>query len=125
MSHKKIVYALLISVALWLILNFSGSITGLSLSSSGEVKEFEVVASQFRFEQDISANVGDTLRLKVTSSDVTHGFYLPDYGINEQIFPGQTKIIEFKVTKPGQVMFVCSVMCGSGHMSMRDSFIVN
>jgi|TARA_Y100000310_G_scaffold304121_1_gene342996 cytochrome c oxidase subunit 2 len=125
MSHKKIFLALAISLAIWLVLSFTGGITGFSSSSSGDVKEFDVVSSQFRFEHDISANVGDTLRLKVTSSDVAHGFYLPDYGINEQILPGQTTIIEFKVTKPGQVLFACSVMCGAGHGSMRGSFTVN
>ena len=124
MSYKKIVLALAISIGLWIVFSLSGGITGLS-SSSEEIKEFDVVASQFNFENDISANVGDTLRLKVTSSDVTHGIYIPDYGINEMIYPGRTTIIEFKVTKSGEVLFVCSVMCGSGHMSMSGSFMVN
>ncbi len=117
MSHKKIFLALAVSVVIWAVFSFG-------IGDSGEVKEFDVVASQFKFEHDISANVGDTIRLKVISSDVAHGFYLPDYGINEAIAPGQTKIIEFKVKNPGQVMFYCSVMCGAGHMSMSDSFMV-
>tara|TARA_Y100000310_G_scaffold63789_1_gene59232 strand:+ start:303 stop:662 length:360 start_codon:yes stop_codon:yes gene_type:complete len=118
MSYKKIFLALTISVLIWTVFSFG-------ISDSGEVKEFDVVASQFKFEHSISANVGDTLRLKVTSSDVVHGLYLPDYGVNEMIAPGQTKIIEFKVKNSGQVMFYCSVMCGPGHMSMKGSFMVN
>lgn len=118
MNSKQIFFALIITIIIWGVINFG-------VGDSGDVKEFDVVMSKFKFEHNISANVGDTLRLKVSSSDVAHGIYLPDYGINEMVLPGQTKTIEFKVTKPGQVRFACSVMCGAGHMGMKSSFIVN
>lgn len=94
--------------------------------SNGEVKEFIMTAKQWEFvPSTIEVNQGDTVKLKVTSTDVTHGFALSEFGINERLSPGKTVEIEFVADKKGTFGFFCSVPCGRGHGGMRGQLIVN
>jgi len=94
--------------------------------STGEVKEFVMTAKQWEFiPGTIEVNKGDTVRLKITSADVTHGFSINEFGINKKIEPGQTVEVEFTADKQGTFTFYCSVPCGEGHGQMKGKLIVN
>ena len=94
--------------------------------TAAETKTFDVVASQFAFSPDtLTVNVGDTVVINLTSSDVPHGFSLSDFGISETITPGKTKTVEFVADQAGTFSFTCSVVCGAGHSGMRGSLVVN
>ncbi len=100
-----------------------------SLEPSGEVvdgvREIKVTARQWEFTPNpIVVNQGERVRLRITSTDVPHGFALPDFGINEVLNPGQEVTVEFTADKAGQFGFFCSVQCGIGHSGMRGSLIV-
>lgn len=87
---------------------------------------FDIVASQFEFSPStITVTVGDTVVLNLTTSDVPHGFSLPQFGASATITPGQTKTVEFVADEAGTFTFRCSVVCGSGHSSMSGQIIVN
>ena len=89
------------------------------------VKEFDITAKQFEFIPSvITVNKGDKVRLDVKSIDVTHGFSILEYGINENINPGKTTIIEFTADKTGEFAFFCSVYCGTGHSGMKGKLVV-
>lgn len=92
---------------------------------TGEVKVFEIKAFQFYFEPDtITVNRGDVVNLHLESRDVTHGFALPEFGINEILELGKDVHVDFVADKAGEFMFYCSVPCGSGHGAMRGQLIV-
>ena len=94
--------------------------------STGEVKEFDMTARQWEFTPNtITVNKGDTVRLHIESVDVTHGFGLPDFGVNEQLEPGKDVHVEFVADKTGTFTFACTVVCGSGHTGMSGQLIVN
>lgn len=100
-----------------------------------KVKEFTVVAKQFEFDitdsdgntvvNKMAVNKGDTVKLTITSSDVTHGFSLNEFGINKVVNAGDTVTVEFVADKTGNFNFFCSVVCGSGHGSMKGILTVN
>ena len=108
--------------------NISGEVVGdigPQALSSGEVKEFTIIASQWKFDPNsITVNKGDTVRLKIISTDVAHGIAIPDYRINEYLSPGQTVNIEFTADRKGTFIFACSVSCGVGHTGMKGKLIV-
>jgi cytochrome c oxidase subunit 2 len=83
-----------------------------------EAKMFEFIPGEIRVNQ------GETVRLKITATDVKHGFAISEYGINEQLLVGQEATIEFVADKKGTFTFFCSVMCGSGHRDMKGTLIV-
>ncbi len=75
----------------------------------------------------ITVNKGDTVVLKLTSSDVVHGFSLKDFGIflNDGIHPGRPQMVTFSANKPGKFTFACNAICGSHHENMFGTIIVN
>lgn len=92
---------------------------------TGEIKEFDMTAKNWEFVPNtIEVNLGDKVELYVESVDVTHGFRLPEFGINERLEPGNTVNVEFIADKKGTFSFSCSVPCGSGHGRMNGKLIV-
>ncbi len=98
---------------------------GAAVGGTGNVVEINMTAKDWAFDPGtITVHKGDTVKLHITSLDVTHGFALPDYGINEQIVPGQTTDITFVADHSGTFGFRCSVMCGEGHRQMTGTLVV-
>lgn len=96
-----------------------------SEDEQGMIKEFNMRAFKWSFDPaTITVNKGDRVKLHIISEDVTHGFNLPAFGINENLAPGKTTDIEFIANKTGTFTFVCSVFCGSGHSDMIGQLIV-
>lgn len=90
------------------------------------VKEFNIEARQFEFNPStITVNKGDRVKLNIRSTDVTHGFSLPDFNIQATLSPGNIVVKEFTADKAGSFTFKCSVYCGSGHSDMKGTLIVN
>ena len=92
---------------------------------TGDVKEFTLTAKRFEFSPStITVNKGDKVKITITSMDVTHGFSLPDFNINERLEPNQPVTVEFVAGKTGTFTFRCNIICGSGHSSMSGTLIV-
>ena len=90
------------------------------------VKSFDITAKQWEFSPStITVNEGDTVKIKVKSLDVTHGFGIAGYNINKVISPGQEVSIELKADQKGTFNFICTVPCGPGHSNMKGKLVVN
>ncbi|MFH0951435.1 MAG: cupredoxin domain-containing protein [bacterium] len=89
------------------------------------VKEFTMIAKNWEFQPSvITVNQGDTVRLKIKSIDVKHGFNIPDYNIKVNLPPNEEQIVEFTADQAGTFNFRCSVLCGEGHRAMTGQLIV-
>jgi len=92
---------------------------------TGETKEFTMIARKWEFEpSEIRVNLGDLVDIHVMSEDVSHGFFLPDFDVNEMLEPGVEVNVEFVADKKGTFTFSCNVPCGRGHGGMRGTLIV-
>lgn len=99
--------------------------TGSGTQGSGELREFTVTARRFSFNPDpIEVNIGDTVRITITSQDVAHGFALDEFGVNAFLRPGIASSVEFVADRAGTFRFYCTVPCGSGHSGMLGRLIV-
>ena len=73
----------------------------------------------------ITVNKGDTVRLRITSSDVVHGFAIGKMGIDVgQIIPGEVTTVEFVADKVGRFTYYCNVWCSPYHYRMRGTLEV-
>ena len=74
----------------------------------------------------IEVSKGDLVVLKLTSSDVVHGFSLKDFGIflTEGIQPGKTVYVKFTADKVGTFTFSCNAICGDSHQNMQGLLVV-
>lgn len=95
------------------------------VGTAGAVRDVKVATFQFGFTPNvIRANVGDTILIHLTSRDVSHGFYLDGYGIQERVEAGQTKEIRFVADRSGTYRFRCAVTCGALHPFMIGQLVV-
>ena len=62
--------------------------------------------------------VGKKVRLLITSNDVIHGWYVPQFGINQYAIPGFIKDAWFTIEKAGTYRGQCSQICGKEHAYM-------
>ncbi len=91
----------------------------------GEVKEISMEAKQWEFiPASVTVKEGDTVRLKIKSTDVDHGIAIPEFNVNSTLEPGKETTVEFVASKKGEFTFFCSVLCGKGHKTMTGKLIV-
>lgn len=103
----------------------STTITTTTTTTTTPVKEFIVTAKQWEFNPAIiTVKQGDKVRLKITSTDVNHGFALVDFNVKVDLTPNKEETVEFIADKKGEFTFFCSVMCGEGHRDMTGKLVV-
>ena len=96
------------------------------LDRSGVPKQIiEMEAKRYDFIPDVvRVKAGTLVTLRITATDGTHGFALGAFGIDERIEEGETKVVEFYVSKSGEYGFHCSYFCGLGHLGMKGKLVV-
>jgi cytochrome c oxidase subunit II len=94
--------------------------------------EVEVIASQwawqFKYPQyDISSDalhlpVNQQVVLKITSVDVLHSFWVPEFRVKQDAVPGSQFVKELRVTPSliGQYKVRCAELCGTQHAYMEN-----
>jgi cytochrome c oxidase subunit 2 len=80
----------------------------------------EITAHRFEFSPaELSVARDQTTTLRLTSTDVTHGFFQRDLGIDATIERGHPTDVQIHPTAPGRYVVICDHFCGSGHGNMK------
>lgn len=74
----------------------------------------------------LEVNKGDRVVLKISSSDVIHGFSLIDFNVvvDKGVYPGNVTVVSFVADKAGSFDFSCNAICGDRHEKMKGTLIV-
>ena len=67
---------------------------------------------------------GETVKLKITSDDVTHGLYMKPLKIDADIQPGKTIEVAITPQATGKFTAICDHFCGVNHGNMKMTFVV-
>jgi cytochrome c oxidase subunit 2 len=67
---------------------------------------------------------GRPVRLLMTSRDVIHSFYVPEFRVKQDVIPGRYTEIWFQATKPGRYRIFCTEFCGTWHSQMVGEVVV-
>ena len=68
---------------------------------------------------ELHVPVGVPLRLELTSNDVIHSFWAPQFGWKKDAIPGKTNTMPVQVDQPGVYDGTCTEYCGTQHAWMR------
>jgi cytochrome c oxidase subunit II len=68
--------------------------------------------------------VNQPIRLIMTSEDVIHDFYVPEFRVHTDVLPGRYTYNWFEATKTGEYNLFCSEYCGTEHSKMIGKVIV-
>jgi cytochrome c oxidase subunit 2 len=72
---------------------------------------------------ELHVPVGKPVRLLMSSQDVIHSLYVPEFRIKQDVVPGRYTSIWFTVTRPGIYHLLCAEFCGTNHASMGGGII--
>ncbi len=68
--------------------------------------------------------LGRKALIKLTSKDVIHDFFVPEFRIKQDAVPGMLIPIWIEPTRIGHYELACAQLCGFGHALMRADVIV-
>jgi len=86
----------------------------------------EITAKRYEFTpKEITLKQGETVTLRLTSEDVTHGFFMKSLGIDAVIEPGHPTEITLTPQTIGSFTTICDHFCGEGHGNMHMKIVVD
>jgi len=84
-----------------------------------------ITAKRFGFTPNIiTLKKGETVKLRLTSEDVTHGFLVNSLNLDEVITPGQPREVTLTPQQTGRFTTICDHFCGAGHGNMNMTIVV-
>ncbi len=103
---------------------------GTLLSGTGRVRAdnlpvIEITAKRFAFSPDkITLKKGQTVKLRLHSEDVTHGFFLRPLKLDEEIPAGESTEVIVTPQEAGTFTTICDHFCGANHGNMNMTIVV-
>ena len=71
-----------------------------------------------QISQELVLPVNQPVRMDMTSKDVLHNFWVPEFRVKQDIVPGRTTHLRFTPTIEGEYTLICSELCGLNHTGM-------
>ena len=99
--------------------------SGSAAEGEAQVRVVEIHAKRFEFTpREVTLKRGEPVKLRLTSEDVTHGFFQRALKIDAEIVPGKVTEIAITPEKAGRYTTICDHFCGSGHGNMKMTIVV-
>jgi len=79
----------------------------------------------FTVRNQLHVIVNQPTAVELTSEDVIHSFFVPEWRVKQDAVPGMQITAWFQATKTGQFEIGCAELCGLGHYRMRGRVFVH
>jgi cytochrome c oxidase subunit 2 len=76
-------------------------------------------------DAELHVPAGEPVRLVMTSMDVLHSFYVPEFRTKMDVVPGRYTDVWFEAPEPGESRIYCAEYCGTSHSQMLSKVIVH
>jgi cytochrome c oxidase subunit 2 len=77
-----------------------------------------------RTTDELRVPEGKPVLLRMSSGDIVHSLYLPDFRVKEDSMPGRITYLWFYPKKAGEYVFTCAEYCGLLHSNMKGTLKV-
>jgi cytochrome c oxidase subunit 2 len=74
---------------------------------------------------ELHAPVGKQVLLKMTSTDVLHSFWVPEFRVKQDLVPGRITELRITPTLIGDYKVRCAELCGTSHAYMEKPVIIS
>ena len=89
-------------------------------AAQNAARTIEIHAKRFSFSPaEITLKKSETVKLVVTSEDVTHSLVIPDLHVNAEVAKDHPTEVTITPDKVGDFQGKCGHFCGKGHASMK------
>ena len=108
-----------------LLLLLAPVVTARAAYGADEPRAIVITAKRFEFvPSTITLKKGETVKLVVTSEDVTHGHFIRPLKIDTDLTPGKTEELSVTPQTAGTFTAICHHFCGAGHGNMKLTVVV-
>ncbi len=76
-------------------------------------------------DQNLHVPADRTVRLVMSSEDVIHSFFVPDFRVKQDVIPGRYTKLWFVAPQPGEHQVFCAEYCGTSHSDMLAKVVVH
>lgn len=73
---------------------------------------------------ELHVPVDRDIKLIMTSQDVIHSFFIPEFRIKQDVLPGRYTTLWFRATQVGTYHLLCTQYCGTNHSGMIGTVYV-
>jgi cytochrome c oxidase subunit 2 len=73
---------------------------------------------------ELHVPVDRDIKLIMTSQDVIHSFFVPEFRLKQDVVPGRYTTLWFRATRPGTYHLFCTQYCGTEHSGMIGDVVV-
>jgi cytochrome c oxidase subunit II len=103
---------------------FVESNLGTAMEPDGSIT-VRIIAEQYLFVPQCAVVPAATpVRFRLTSADVTHGFFVAGTNANAMVVPGYISNVRTSFASPGNYGMPCDEYCGFGHHAMAARIVV-
>lgn len=67
---------------------------------------------------EVYVPAGRPIKLTMTSQDILHSFFVPEFRIKNDVVPNRFSVVWFEAPDEGVYQVVCTEYCGTGHSNM-------
>lgn len=100
-------------------------VSAASVGADEAPRTITVSAKRFEFAPNqITLKKGEPVTLRVTSEDVTHGFFSRPLKIDADLAPGQVVDVPVTPSAAGTYTIICDHFCGAQHGNMKLTVVV-
>src|SRR5687767_3570248 len=97
-------------------------VTGVQWSWSFEYPPVDGIAVA---SDELHIPVGQQVLLQMTSKDVIHSFWVPEFRVKQDVVPGRITELRVTPTLEGNYKVRCAELCGTSHYSMEKPVVVS
>ena len=97
-------------------------VTGLQWSWTFEYQPVDGVTV---VSKELHVPVGKQILLRMTSNDVIHSFWVPEFRLKQDLVPGRITELRVTPTLEGDYKVRCAELCGTAHYRMENPVVVS
>jgi len=87
-------------------------------SAMYEKQGISVTGHTYKEPMEWELPINQTVTIELKSTDVMHGFYMPQFNFSKNAVPGVTNMFSFTPDRLGRFPGRCTQLCGVGHYQM-------
>lgn len=124
----EIVWTIVPTILLLVIFAWGYVVYKAQITAPTDAMEVRVIAKQwlwqFQYEDgrstigELFVPVNKPVKLIMTSTDVLHSLFIPNFRIKQDVVPGMYTTVWFETSVPGRHQIFCTEYCGTAHSGM-------
>jgi cytochrome c oxidase subunit 2 len=130
----EVIWTVIPTILLFVLFGWGWSVYRDMTTAPSDAMEVRVIGKQWLWQfvyKNGASSVGDLyvpvnrpVKMIMSSEDVLHGFFIPNFRVKSDVVPGMYTYVWFEAKVPGIHQIFCTEYCGTSHSGMLGRVVV-